>query len=258
MTKTFAPLAAALCASLLLAGCGGDPAPTPQPGPVQPGPAQPEQPQLGSVLGTIRPLNPAYTQVKTEELAGSSGVDNAGKFGFALPTPEQMQTTYRADLFPVYDAEQELGVFGLCGRDVTKTNAPGDLRLYPLNKLVTNTGAQLFANRDASGSTALPLKIKVWWYASKAATFNFKGECILWGKVDTTLSLRAGWNVLDVDLYGDRATLNVATQPDASLTWTPYSGDLSGLSADRVQIGGQSVSLALLLEPWKAARTNLR
>lgn len=221
--------------ALLLASCGGGPAPEPQP-----------TEQAGQVLGTLRPFTPgSASSIKPEELNVSSGLDSAGKFGFTLPDAATMTTTYGGDLFPVYDAQQEVGVFGVCSKDSVKTDAPADLRLYPLNKLVTNTGTQVFANLTPDSKETLPVKFKAWWFSNQDATFSFSGDCILWGKVNTTLSLKRGWNVLDITVTGQSATLTVGTQPDASQVWTPYTdSNLGNLSA---------ADLSLLLEPWKVA-----
>ncbi|MDO4245463.1 MAG: hypothetical protein Q4C89_05535 [Deinococcus sp.] len=224
--------------ALLLAACGGGgEAPTPQPEP-QPQPTPTEQ--AGTVLGTITPFAPGKASVvKPEELATPSTVDSSGKFGFTLPNAETMTTTYGGDLFPVHDAEQGVGVFGLCSN--VKTDAPGSLRLYPLNKLTTDTGLQLFANTNPQNTETLPLTFKVWWFANQDTTFTFSGECTLWNKVNTTLTLKRGWNVLDVALYSDHTTVAAGAQPGAAQAWTPFNA--GGLGSLNLRPN--------LLEPWK-------
>lgn len=232
--KTWTLGAAFLSGALLLASCGGGEAPQPEPKP------EPTE-QVGNVLGTIRPFEPSQARtIGPEEIKVSSSIDSTGKFGFVLPNVEAMTTTYGRDLFPVYDAQQQVGVFGLCS-DVT-TDAPAGLRLYPLNKLVTDTGLQLFANTNPA-NTELPLSLKVWWFANQDATVNFSGNCVLWGKINTQIAFKRGWNVLDVTLTGESATVKPGSQPDVNLVWTPFN---SGA------VGGLSLKVNLL-EPWKAA-----
>lgn len=224
MTSKFSVLLGLpLTASLLLTACGGGESPMP--------PAE----QSGLIQGKLTPPT-LGSSVKPEELRISAPTDaSTGAFSLGLPDAVTMTTTYKDLLLGVPD------IFGGTIGDIctnVSTNAPAELRLYPISKLMTNTGTSVIA----ADATRAAYNAKNWWFSDRDISFSFKGNCVGLGAVDATFDFGRGWNVLDVTYYGDHTTYVATPQPDANTPWTLNSG----AAAQSLQPN--------VLEPWKNSR----
>lgn len=184
---------------LLLTACGGnDPVPTDTGARTLSGQLQPWDAQ-NPWATLVRPVNAA---VETPQTDFTAPVNQAGQFDLPLPSIAAMNSTYKDDLMTLP------GVFAACG--VNQSESLPDLKLLPLNKLETEKGTPLVMS--SNGGTTF----KTWWYADRDASVKINVKDCLGISSQSTLNLKAGWNVVDQTL---------ATAPDNTVTLTYTNGE---------------------------------
>lgn len=235
LKRPAASFAAAVGLSLALSACGGGGTVTPDPDPkpdLQPVPNG----QIMKIQGQITPFSAGdASSVDKRELGIPAPVGPAGKFDLNLPSTAVMTGANKNLLFSVKDSDAS--VFGLCN-DIT-TDAPDDLRVYPINFLRTDRDDQII--RPLTANKASATRLKAWWFSNKDITFKYKGDCLGLGKIDTTITLKSGWSVLDTEIDPGVSTTYAATT--APLSYVPWVKTTAA-------VGAQSLA-PNILEPWK-------
>lgn len=215
-----------LTAALLLTACGGTPDPQPQP-----------TEQAGQISGQIVPwavdkaheVLPVNAAIETPRADFKAPVNAAGQFDLNLPGVSAMTSTYAGDLTTVKA--------GFAGCTTLTTTAPDTLKIAQINELTTDTQRSLVAS--SNGGTTF----KQWWFASENATFHITGrECLgTVGSFDTDLTLKRGWNVLDVNYNAASNTTSyaVVAAPQGRVDWL-----------DQTQAAASLKVPAHFLRPW--------
>lgn len=233
LKRPAASFAAVIGLSLMLSACGGgETVPEPDPKPPEPVPNG----QIALIKGQITPFTAGEaSSVNKRELEIPAPVDAAGKFDLNLPNTAAMTSTKANLLFSVSDPDAS--VFGLCKNVVT--DAPADLRVYPINFLRTDKDDMIIAQLAATKASAT--HFKSWWFANIDTTFKYKGDCLGLGQIDTTITLKKGWSVLDTEIDpGVKTTYAATTAPVSYSPWVKTTA----------AVGAQSLSMNIL-EPWK-------
>ncbi|GGM21743.1 hypothetical protein [Deinococcus aerophilus] len=217
---------------LLLSACGGGlslPDPTPDPKPIPNG-------EIKVIQGQIVPFEAgSITSVDKRELEIPAPVGSMGKFDLNLPTSETMTGKNANLLFSVSNSDSS--VFGLCQN--VQTDAPSSLKVYPINFLRTNKDDQIINQLNGSKSSAV--RFRAYWYANMDTTFKYKGDCLALGKIDTTITLKKGWSVLDTEI--DPGVMTTYAPISAPVSYSPWVKSTAS-------IGAQALALNIL-EPWK-------
>lgn len=224
---------------LVLSACGDGgstlPEPIPEPMP-KPDPMPVPNGQIVVIKGQITPFMAGdASSVNKRELEIPTPVDSIGKFDLNLPGSSVMTGAKANLLFSV--SNPDTSVFGLC-QNIT-TDASDTLRVYPINFLRTNKDDQIIAQRTPSKASAT--RLTAWWFSNMDTTFAYKGDCIGLGKIDTTITLKKGWSVLDTEIDpGVKTTYAATTAPLSYFPWVKTTASVSSLSLSMN-----------ILEPWK-------
>ncbi|MFK7601070.1 hypothetical protein ACI3L1_02530 [Deinococcus sp. SM5_A1] len=235
LKRPAATFAAAVGLSLVLSACGGGGGSTPEPDPT-PAPQPVPNGQITMIQGQITPFSAGVANsVDKRELAIPAPVDSVGKFDLALPSTSVMTGANSNLLFSVNNPDAS--VFGLC-KDIT-TDAPDDLRVYPINFLRTDKDDQIISPLMSNKASAT--RLRAWWFSNKDITFKYKGDCLGLGKIDTTITLKSGWSILDTEIDPGVSTTYAATT--APLSYVPWVKTTAA-------VGAQSLA-PNILEPWK-------
>lgn len=223
-----------LTTALVLTACGGggsDPAPQPETFPANASQIHGQlQPWNSQWAGSVMPVNAAIEHPGADF---KTPVTAAGKFDLQLPGAATMNSTYASDLMTLPE------MFSLCEK-LNVTGAPADLKISPINKLQTDTGKTLVAS--SNGGTTF----KTWWYANKDASVHIVASgCTGFTATDSTLNLKAGWNVIDQKITTPNSavilTYTNAAAPTTRVVWTEQGSAMGpmSLSGDFLQPWGK-------------------
>ncbi|MDV6373392.1 hypothetical protein [Deinococcus arenicola] len=230
LKRPAASFAAVIGLSLVLSACGGGGGgitPTPDPKP-DPTPTE----QAGLIMGKVTPGQ--ATSLQPDELPTTALVSAQGQFDLNLPNFAQMTGTYASTLFNAKD------VFGCSDDEIQTYTAPAGLKITPVNFLKNETSQRFIAPVNQAATT---YNFKAWWFSNMDATVVFKANCLVASKIDTTLNLKRGWNVLNTDFdFGKSTTYAVTSQPTTYIPWVKANAAAS--------LSTQALA-ANVLEPWK-------
>lgn len=227
--------------SLLLSACGGGlslPDPTPDPTPTE---------QTGLIKGQVTPFKAgdatsvsAGAENDKEQPIATTPVAADGKFDLGLPKSSVMTSQFSGKLVKPED------VFGCDATQTQSVSSAPNMLLLPIEDLKTNNFQSIIAEIDSTSKT---FNYKAWWFSTVDGNFKFKGDCLLRGEIDTNLTFKKGWNVVDTytDTQAGTTTYAVTSQPTAYIPWKFATSAATSLS-----LRGQSVQLSEnYFTPWK-------
>lgn len=242
LKRPAASFAAAVGLSLALSACGGGGTVTPEPDP------KPPTEQMGLIKGQITPFQAGDASSVSagaendEDVAISTApVDMSGKFDLGLPKSDMITASFKDKLVvPKY-------VFGCDDSQIDPSSSfTPNLLLLPINDLKTEKFQSLIAEIDSSSPT---FNYRAWYFANIDGNLNFKGNCLLRGKIDTNLTFKKGWNVVETytDTKDGKTTYKVVSQPTDRIPWK-----FATAAATSLNLRGQSVELTKnYFAPWK-------
>lgn len=218
--------------ALILSACGGPSTPPTETFPANPGIIHGQiQPWSTGLANKVFPVNSA---IQTPGTAFTAAVTSVGKFDMTLPSASVMNSTYSSDLMTVQEA------FAGC-TNLTVTGAPAGLKITQINELQTDTGKAIIASTDAT-------KYKLWWFATQDATVTINGsDCIGIGSTDSTVALKAGWNVIDQTSTSPSTDVIVTKYVNGVVPTTRVTWSVRGSGT------GQLSMPANVLRPWVKA-----
>jgi hypothetical protein len=244
LKRPAASFAAVIGLSLLLSACGGGGTVTPEPDP-KPDPKPTEQ--VGLIKGQITPFKmgdvssvSAGAENDKDSVIAQAPVDTSGKFDLQLPMVTVITSNFDNKLVvPKY-------VFGCDDSQIDKESSftPG-LRLLPINDLKTDKFQSIIAEIDPNSQT---FNYKAWYFANMDGNLKFKGDCLLRGKIDTNLSFKRGWNVVNTftDTNAGTTTYAITSQPADRIPWK-----FATAAANSLSLRGQSIQLTEnYFTPW--------